>query len=68
MDLQWVFELLAGQLGGFFALALFIVGCFRKWIVFGWVYRDMKEDRDRWREIGLSGTKLASRAVDKIAK
>jgi hypothetical protein len=68
MDLQWVFQQLIGIYGGFFAVCLFIVGCFYKWVVFGWTYSDMREDRDRWREIALSGTKLASRAVEKITK
>lgn len=63
-----IVQSVAGPLGAFVVLCGFVWGLFKRWIVIGWTYQDMKEDRDRWREIALSGTKLAHRAVDVIDK
>lgn len=45
------------------ALALFIVGLFRHWWVMGDRYREMRQDRDEWREMALSGTVVARRSL-----
>lgn len=65
---DWFVQSIAGPLGAVFALCVFVWGLHKQWFVIGWQYRDMKDDRDRWREIALTGTKLAHRAVDIVDK
>ena len=66
MEGDWLQLLKEG--GALAALVIFIVGCIRKWWVFGWQYEDLKKDRDEWKEVALSGTSLAEAAVDLAEK
>lgn len=51
--------------GGIIALLVVIlVGGVREWWVFGWYYTEMSRERDTWKELALSGTSLAERAVN----
>ena len=50
----------AGVLG---LLVIVIWGGAKQWWVWGWIWREMKADRDRWRDIALSATNLADKVV-----
>lgn len=45
------------------ALALFIVGLVRGWWIMGDRFRDMRQDRDEWRELALGGQVIARRSL-----
>lgn len=45
-------------------LVIAIVGGYRKWWVYGWIYREVERERDDWRDIALHGTDLAEKTVD----
>jgi hypothetical protein len=45
------------------AFILFFLAVGRGWFIPGQVYRDVKRDRDDWKEIALKGTDAARRAV-----
>lgn len=56
-------------LGGGLIIALF--GGYKKWWVFGWIYREEQErtaklerERDDWRDLALRGTGLVEQTVD----
>lgn len=55
----------AGVIG---LLVFVLVGGAKKWWVWGWSYEELVKDRDEWKELALSGTNLAERAVDLAAK
>lgn len=50
------------------ALLAVLVGGARQWWVFGWQFRMVQEDRDRWRDIALNGSDLATKAVTTLAR
>lgn len=69
-DIQVFFKYVsqAGVLG---FLIVVLYGGYRKWWVFGWIYRDsevrtqkIEKERDDWRDIALHGTNLAEQTVD----
>lgn len=39
----------------------------RQWIVWGWNYREIKEDRDFWRDLALAGLHRTDAAIS-VAK
>lgn len=45
-------------------LVLFMVGLVKRWWVVGWAYDDCRRERDEWKELALTGTRAAERAVD----
>lgn len=50
--------------GGALVLALFILfGGWRRWWVFGWLYKDLEQEKNEWKEAALRGTRIAERAV-----
>lgn len=51
----------AGVLG---VLILAIIGGYRRWWVYGWLYKQMEQERDDWRNLALHGTKIAEQTVD----
>lgn len=58
----------AGVLG---LLVIILFGGYKKWWVFGWIYRESEErtskaekERDDWRDLALHGTNLAEQTVD----
>jgi hypothetical protein len=51
----------AGVLG---LLILILYGLTKKWWVVGWAYEEVRKERDEWKELALSGTRAAERAVD----
>lgn len=48
------------------AVAILVAGAKGYW-VFGWVFRDMREDRDHYRDLSEKGTDLADKALDSPA-
>lgn len=58
--------------GGILGVLVFIlVGGYKKWWVWGWIYQDAEEraakaekERDDWRDIALTGTSVAEKTVD----
>jgi hypothetical protein len=42
---------------------LFFVAVQKEWFVPGAQYKDLKQDRDDWKEIALTGTNAAERAI-----
>jgi hypothetical protein len=66
-DLKPILDLVSS--GGIVALLIImLLGGARQWWVFGWQYEQMRDDRDRWRELALHGSDLASRAVDSLTR
>lgn len=59
---QWVMLVRDGGLA--LAVVVLVVGGARGWYVFGSIYKDMKQDRDDWKDLALRGTNLAERALD----
>jgi hypothetical protein len=58
----------AGVLG---LLVIILFGGYKRWWVFGWIYRESEDrtskaekERDDWRDIALHGTSLAEQTVD----
>lgn len=58
----------AGTLG---MLVIILFGGYKKWWVFGWIYREsekrtekLEKERDDWRDLALHGTNLAEQTVD----
>lgn len=49
-------------------LVLIILGGYRQWWVWGWQFHALEEDRDRWKELALSGTDLAERLASAPSK
>lgn len=59
------------QVGVLAYLAITLYGGYKKWWVFGWIYRESEEritklekERDDWRDLALHGTNLAEQTVD----
>lgn len=62
------------RLGVASLLVLILVGGWRRWWVFSWVYQDlsermdlMRKERDEWKEIALRSANLAS-TLDELRK
>lgn len=51
----------AGVIG---LLVMIILGGYKKWWVWGYLYEEAKKEADEWKEIALKGTELADRMVD----
>lgn len=49
-------------------LVFILIGGSRQWWVWGYQFRDLKQERDWWRDTALRGTQMAERAVDIAAK
>ncbi len=45
-------------------LILILYGLQKRWWVVGWAYDEVRTERDEWKELALSGTRAAERAVD----
>ena len=56
-------RLLLGPGGLLVALIIIIFTGVRKIWVFGWYAKEMKADRDEWKEAALRGTRVAERVV-----
>lgn len=52
---QWIILTLVGAIAG--------AGLAQLW-VFGWTFKDMKEDRDYWRGIALDALDVGDKAID----
>jgi len=69
-DVLSIFDLISK--GGVIALLISIVyGGYKKWWVFGWIYKESESrtakaegERDDWRDIALHGTHIAEQTVD----
>ena len=62
MDAELI-RILTGPGGLLVALLVIIfTGMKKKW-VFGWYAREIREDRDEWKEAALRGTRVAERVV-----
>jgi hypothetical protein len=55
----------AGVVGLF---VIFFVGLMRKWWVMGWTYNEAIEREREWRELALTGTKLAEHFAARKAR
>lgn len=49
-------------------LILILIAGARGWWVFGWHYDEVARERDAWREIALSTTNLAERAIQRLER
>ena len=56
------------DLGAVAMLLLILIAGARGWWVFGWHYREVARERDAWREIALSTTNLAERAIERLER
>jgi hypothetical protein len=45
-------------------LILILVGGYRKWWVWGWLYEQKSKEAERWQDLALSSTSLAERVAD----
>lgn len=61
----------ASQISVVSLLTIVLFGGYRKWWVFGWIYRDaeartvkLEKERDDWRDLALRGTGLIEQTVD----
>lgn len=54
----------ANTIGVVTLLVLTLIGGYKQWWVFGWLYKDLVKDRDDWKALALKGTNLAERALD----
>jgi hypothetical protein len=63
-------ELLAAlsDLGTVAMLLVILIAGARGWWVFGWHYEEVAKERDAWREIALSTTHLAEKAIEKLER
>lgn len=52
---QWIILTIVGAIAG--------AGLAQLW-VFGWTFKDMKEDRDYWRGIALDALDVGDKAID----
>ena len=50
----------AGLLG---MLLIIVYGAAQEWWVWGWLYREMRADRDYWRDIALRAAQIAEKAA-----
>lgn len=65
-DAQSILDALLGPTGVLAGLVFFIWAAAKDkpLIVFGWVYRDMEADRNRWRDAATRSTTLAHSGAD----
>jgi hypothetical protein len=57
------------QKGGVLGLLVLIVlSGARGWWVFSWQYRDLKQDRDDWKQLALSATRTGEKVADAVEK
>lgn len=62
--MEEILQLILGPAGvTVLVLVLMFTGWKGLW-VFGWQYKDMKQDRDEWKEAALRGTRVAERAIE----
>lgn len=61
----------ASQVGVGTLLILILFGGYKKWWVFGWIYKEsenrankLEKERDDWRDLALRGTGLVEQTVD----
>jgi hypothetical protein len=70
VDIQGILKYVS-QIGVLAYLAITLYGGYKKWWVFGWIYREslerinkLEKERDDWRDLALHGTNLAEQTVD----
>jgi positive regulator of sigma E activity len=56
------------DLGAVTILLLILLGGAKGWWVFGWHYEEVAKERDAWREIALSTTSLAEKAIQRLER
>ncbi len=56
------------DLGTIALLLLILIAGARGWWVFGWHYEEVARERDAWREIALSTTSLAEKAIQRLER
>lgn len=56
------------DLGTVALLLLILLAGARGWWVFGWHYDQVAKERDAWRDIALSTTSLAERAIQRLER
>lgn len=56
------------DLGTITLLLLILIAGARGWWVFGWHYEEVARERDAWREIALSTTSLAEKAIQRLER
>jgi hypothetical protein len=56
------------EVGMVVLLILILIAGARGWWVFGWHYEEVVRERDAWREIALSTTNLAEKAIEKLER
>ena len=54
------------KFGTFGVLILIIIGGMRGLYVWKWQHDELRQDRDDWKTLALSGTAIAGRAVDAV--
>lgn len=59
-----ILSLLLGPLGTL-VLALFILfSGFKRWWVFGWHYRETKEEKNEWKAIAMRSTSIGEKVAE----
>jgi cell division inhibitor SulA len=53
-----------GAGGASLPLVFFVWALYKRWVVLGWMYDLMREDRDHWRDIAQHGSRAAESAVE----
>lgn len=56
------------DLGTVALLVIILVAGTRGWWVFGWHYEEVARERDAWRDIALSTTSLAEKAIQRLER
>ncbi len=56
------------DLGTIALLLLILMAGARGWWVFGWHYEEVARERDAWREIALSTTSIAEKAIQRLER
>lgn len=56
------------DLGTITLLLFILIAGARGWWVFGWHYEEVARERDAWREIALSTTSLAEKAIQRLER
>ena len=49
-------------------LVVILIGGMRAWWVWGWLYREVVEEKNEWKDIALRGIISAEEAVDIVEK
>jgi len=61
---EWIDSLLKlSQAGSTVLLMVALLGAYRGWWVPGWLYRQLREDYERARDLAEGGTNLTERAL-----